>query len=108
MASSTQPLRVLPPDVYDALELSALAYGGIGGGAYVDRENDSAFSPAIAPRCIIGHARWLAGTGGPVEDAIESIGIDPHVNDEVILSGNHERISWAEYCRRANIVRGEG
>jgi len=61
---------VLPADVYDALELSALIHGGIGSGCLskpsdeiVAGSDDSFWGPEYVevPSCIIGHALFLDG-----------------------------------------------
>lgn len=49
----TATKRVLPADVYDTLELSALAYGGIGAGRAFD-------CPDGDPVCISGHIYFAA------------------------------------------------
>lgn len=51
-------MRTLQKDVYDALELSALVYGGIGKGSYAEPEMEGVRG---APVCAIGHARELDG-----------------------------------------------
>lgn len=92
--------RVLPADVYDAFELSAFAHGGIGGG--------KAFDYLGHPVCILGHRDHICGSlpgRNAVDRALESAGLGIDLNDEhTPLDGS--RISWAEYCRRLNIVRG--
>jgi hypothetical protein len=81
-----KPKIVLPADIFDTLELSAYAFGGIGAGTYNDGEDDAtdfvgeegellnfrrgydvefqgADAPApklIAPVCAVGHAAFAA------------------------------------------------
>jgi hypothetical protein len=98
--------RVLPADVYDTLELSALAYGGIGGGMYFEY-GAADFRPK-GPLCAIGHIAF-AMPGEPPDNTWDAVDllwpIDSTDNDRAVgKSGN--RISFAEWCRRLNVVRG--
>lgn len=51
MTTMNTPRRILHADVYDALELSALAEGGIGAGQYFEE-----YVPSSAPFCAVGRA----------------------------------------------------
>lgn len=93
---------MLPADIYDALELSALAFGGIGRG--IDWLNDS--EGATCPICVHGHANYLEDGTDAISRALYEAGISRYENDKRIV-GSGGRISWATYCRRGNIVRGE-
>lgn len=111
--------RILPPDVYDALELSALAFDGIGSVFTWDVDGHT-------PRCLIGHIETLAGTQWRSEhsvqvgelrvallaafDAKTMLGVAFKGNDSAFTRDEQyagTRLPWAEYCRRLNIVRGE-
>jgi hypothetical protein len=90
-------------NLYDALEMTALAYGGIGRGN-LTREGG-------APSCFYGHVGFLAGAyycspgTDPIWDLARDTGIDAYRdNDRVVPPGR--RLSWREFCRRLHIVRG--
>ena len=93
--------RVLPADVYDTLEFSALVYGGIGRDLYWDY-NDT-------PCCIHGHAMMAAGSASwinslnPIVIALRDAGIHEKLNDRAV---GDDRISFRTWCRRLNVVRG--
>lgn len=97
---------VLPADIYDALELSALAFNGIGHGRFDDGGDDDG---TLCPRCVHGHAMFAdnnaSGAPSDLTDALWRAGLTYGTNDMIV--GQGERISWDEYCRRGNIVRGE-
>lgn len=106
--NTQQTVRVLPADVYDALELSAYVYKGVGRW-YMEEDNG-------APNCIIGQARFLddASWTGEVETTLRKAGINIVSNDDIVRDAinagkgkKNGRISWREYVKRANIVRGE-
>jgi hypothetical protein len=109
-----QHIITLPADVYDALELSAIAYGGIGEGTFGDWKDGN----GTGPRCIVGHAWCLregqpAHAGSAVSQALSAAGIDVSFNDRLVKRALDEgagigddRISWDEYVKRGNIVRG--
>lgn len=117
--------RVLPADVYDALELSALVHGGIGATVRFLPDNG-------APCCIVGHAQFLDGlnadsgmdgcdryvageVGAALETAFgESLYQVALTNDERLyrvaltneaVLGIREVIPWEEWCKRLNVVR---
>lgn len=110
---------ILPADVYDALEFSALVYGGIGAGAYRDYASDDYDNEAVAPRCILGHGAWITDAGyvgnADVFPVLVAAGIDERFNDTLVHDalkagkGNPRtmRISFGEYVALAGIVRGE-
>lgn len=98
--------RVLPADVFDTLELSALAYGGIGAGAFFIYDG---------PCCIHGHAYEAEGNGDVgISLALRFAGIHPAVNDCAVNRINERkhkkcesRVSFAEWCEELGVVRGE-
>jgi hypothetical protein len=106
--------RVLPADVYDTLELSALAYGGIGGGRFHDKRG--------APYCVRGHAAAAASSsdkdwyprGGPVNEALTDAGLGLAPNDRAVHSLNarrdgawlNRRVRFEDWCKELNVVRG--
>ena len=101
----TAPKRVLPADVYDALELSAYAYGGVGGGRFWDVGTEE------VPFCIHGHAEFV-GTrehGDEVVRALYAAGITIDANDVTVdqLAPKGGRISFRRWCRALNVVRGD-
>jgi hypothetical protein len=91
---------VLPADVYDTLEFSALVYGGIGSGTW--REGGR-------PVCYVGH---LACAGVIASEMFESepFGINEEMNDEAVAGAFGlvaPRIPFVEWCKRLNVVRGK-
>ena len=95
----------LDKDVYDTLELSALAFRGIGYGRYY-----SGCDTQRQPNCIVGHASWT----GIISDPLRGTGelLDAALNDQAVLAYNaaHGRLSqtpltWKQYCKQRNIVR---
>jgi hypothetical protein len=116
--TTTQQKRVLPADAYDFLELSALAYGGIGAEAWADKgfSRPDVNQGIAAQCCLFGHAS--AGGDDPytneVTDALEAVGILLHENDVAVHAinarkhaGDNDRVSWDEYRAELNIVRGD-
>jgi hypothetical protein len=106
--------RVLPADVYDALELSALAYGGIG-------------QPEIhrgeAPCCLYGHLAEVSGTDSiwelrpEIDEALtrpELYGyVDGDTSDIAVRKINRSlgkpvesRVSFKQWCKELGVVRG--
>lgn len=113
MSAATK--RVLPADVFDALELSAMAFGGIGA-YYTNRD--------AAPHCVFGHAAFASGVpamfsqegaGTEVGHALCVAGISALNNDDAvaaILARTHRRrdtgkATFAEWCAELGVVRGE-
>ena len=121
---------VLPADVYDALELSALVHGGIGAECFTVYEDTDDDTPP-PPLCVVGHAEFLDNTRvgnqiqGPVVSAlaaaleIESNAFGPLfaendravrklVNgDETVQVRNNARVTWEQWCKETGVVRGE-
>src|SRR5437764_523284 len=101
---NARTVRTLPADVYDALELSAYAFGGIGMGRYSEYE----LGFARAPVCAIGHAAWLDNDSlrGDVAVALQAAHIAETVNDKAvrrILRGVGGRVSFADWCAALNV-----
>jgi hypothetical protein len=110
MLATDQPRRVLPADVYDALELSAEAYGGVG----VHHWFEDVAGENI-PCCIQGHGFFVDNGYGDVLRALTSA-FDGHsfsvvsANDGCFTIEERTakaRIPFAEWCDRLNVVRGE-
>lgn len=101
---------VLPADVYDTLELSALAYGGVGGGWHFDSREQPP-----TPLCAYGHAAFAdALPRNDVTRALGDAGIGPFGNDDAVARINerrgkfcYARVSFEEWCQALNVVRGE-
>ena len=117
MITSTPPTRVLPADIFDALEFSALVHGGIGARQYFAQEDHR------APLCIIGHACFLDGRDAPlglswsnsvggVERAVRQLGLCiVHENDNAVdrLADSEDpdaRIPFDAWCQALGVVRG--
>ncbi len=113
--------RVLPADVYDALELSALVHGGIGGGTFGmlgDRPSNSMWesSDCGTPRCIHGHAIWITGDHfTSIRAVISDAEIGMKVNDDAVARINarlgtpdyYTRVPFADWCAELGVERGE-
>jgi hypothetical protein len=99
--------RVLPADVYDALELSALAFGGIGGGDY---------ACGGEPLCVHGHLSAMCGyeTWQFAEEATVGYALlNATENDQAVATINRRRGKPAEsrvpfdlWCAELGVVRG--
>lgn len=101
-------MRVLPAKVYDAIQLSALMYGGIGAGRWADGE---------VPVCYVGHLHATGNIKSLL--ALDPFGISELHNDEAVMGcrltlpvtldvGKRAgRISFEEWCKRLDVVRGE-
>jgi hypothetical protein len=135
--NTRRPQLVLPADVYDTLELSAFAHGGIGADSYntgndsateyVDDEGgllgrfgrpaDGAESPALgAPVCAVGHAAFAAiPRRFGWYNLINGNTIDE--NDEAVMHINkrkgktgaevYNRVTFEEWVSELNIRRGD-
>lgn len=108
---SAAEMCILPGDVYDALHLSALAFGGIGAGMFCV-EGDAPWDSAPirtgngTPVCAIGHAIFLDGQyRGPncLADVVGNAMGGGAVNDGAFAPGEG-RIPFREWCRRLNVV----
>ena len=100
--------RVLPADVYDALEFSALVEGGIGAGRYFVNGGK------MVPYCIYGHAYELdRECGSTVLAALANAGVSVSVNDRAVHAINkrrrqprYARVSFADWCAEMGVERG--
>jgi hypothetical protein len=103
--ATSQPLRVLPDDVYDALEFAAEVYGGVGRGSWWRFAGPQ---DEYEPWCGVGLAHFL-DTGEaelPVSTALCRTGLRESDNDEALVDVPLlSRISFSEWCRRLNVVR---
>lgn len=108
-------MRVLPADVYDMLELSALAFGGIGGPDVWEGDGDDAFN---CPVCIYGHAAFAVAASsimdGPIYRALERVDINGGIESDGAVYRVNERkrrprtsrIPFPEWCAELGVVRG--
>lgn len=103
-------VRVLPADVFDALELSAEAFGGIGAG-FMYHHGDR-----FRPCCIHGLAEFAeANEGYRLNDALFGAGIGGNDNDAAVYAINARKdpngyndtpVTFAEWASELNVVRG--
>lgn len=106
--------RILPADVYDTLELAALAYGGVGQGSWTTVGVDG----EVVPVCAHGLAEFADNTAfldhsSPLRMALRLAGVTIEANDTTVRNwqARHKansltRMPWDEYCAALNIVRG--
>lgn len=110
---STGIARVLPADVFDAMEFSALAFGGIGPFSVMTLRR---------PCCAYGHAAFVcdvipvASCDAKTTDAgvaLASAGITVVINDRAVLAINERagrpmkrRVSFADWCAELGVERG--
>jgi hypothetical protein len=112
MSEKPSPV-VLDPDIYDALELSCEAFGGIGAHSVSDLTRKDQL-------CIVGHLNF-GHQGNPycwsdlTDTVAQSFGSWNEMvrrnNDTVErMTGEHgltfTRVSWQDFAREANIIRG--
>ena len=123
---------VLPADVYDALELSALVHGGIGAEYFIAEAVGDNPPP---PLCVMGHAEFLdnaymaSAARVPVTRAVlaafglneaQGYGLGPifsandravrklvHGNADVPVLDSGKRVTWEQWCKETGVVRGE-
>jgi hypothetical protein len=106
---------VLPADMYDALELSAHAHGGIGAPRVFDVGD-------ATPCCFYGHASFVTNNGP--EDSINNVISDKlckhiagpgYYSDEAVYAINvrlgkgsrcGDRVTFKQWAKEMNIVRG--
>lgn len=118
MPNTTKPVRVLDADVYDALELSALVYGGIGAGS-VNEYGEKPF-------CVLGHIGFAANSDVFVDGAYAAMraalgvaftgregGLVADVNNDAVRAINRRhgdpqdsRVPFAAWCAELGIMRG--
>lgn len=115
---TTAGKRVLPADVYDFLELSALAEGGISAGKFTRFDGRDLAHCG----CIHGHAgQALAddlelpcAEADEAREALLAAGIDFPENDEAVRAINCRKgipfaddpVTWREFVTELNVVRG--
>jgi hypothetical protein len=109
--------RVLPADVYDTLEFSALVFHGIGQpNVFTDARNFGT-GGCGEPVCILGHAAFATDTNSGFHNrigyALHAAGVAGRISDETVRRINarkkvsqYARVSWEEFTRELNIVRG--
>lgn len=111
-------MRVLPADVYDTLEFSALAFEGIGSWNVYARPAPSLPADPNYTCCIIGHAIVAAdddSQDNPIVRTLDTAQIDVIKNDKAVNEINQRkgvsdldaRITFQEWCKELNVVRGE-
>lgn len=95
---------VLPADVYDTLEFSALVFGGIGHSHSLDGDG--------SPLCAVGHCIIADGRSGDMMKAVILAVEQDHGgpvslwNDSGFLP-SEGRISFDDWCARLNVLRGD-
>lgn len=116
-------VRVLPADVFDAIELEALVYGGIGAGLFFKEiiRDDGGLNEHV-PYCVWGMQSDLEETStiniiNPITEvaiALRSVGIGTGTNDSAVTKVNARRhrpvlnrISFKSWAEELNVVRGE-
>jgi hypothetical protein len=106
-------IKPLPADVFDTLEIMALAVGGVGHHA------DYIWGTPTIPYCIHGLAKASETYPGQpdskyIENILYSYGISREYNDRVVsqilekksLDKKRHRISFKEWCEGTKVVRG--
>lgn len=120
---TTQTQRVLPADVYDTLEFSSLAFGGIGGGYLTEEQRRGEYdsSPASAtPFCVIGHAGVATQASywfNPITEALNKAFLSiPAVENNLAVKKINERrhakddrarVTFRQWCKELGVVRGD-
>lgn len=114
--------RILPADVFDALELGAEAFGGIGGGSYYEPNKTDYGVDFNRPMCAIGMARFVEGQDGwnhsvepGLETTLRAAGINGFESDVAVATVNRRlraasdvaRVPFSDWCAELGIVRGE-
>ena len=110
------PRKTLPPDLYDFLELSALAFGGIGAGQYLKTDTDT-------PYCALGHVgkgergfgrTLLAPLPFELRRTLRQAKVTEAENDAAVRALNlrhgrspNARVTFKQWAKALNIVRGE-
>lgn len=111
--------RVLPADVYDALEFGALAVDGIGAKRFFDPQKLYPFlEDHNAPVCALGLAAFVDGcdpfTSGPVAMALHGARIYPSTSDHAVHNVNLRRgsadttarVPFPDWASELGITRG--
>lgn len=109
--------REMHPDVYDYLELAALAFGGIGRGVFYDRTEFGTVDENC-PVCAHGFG-FVAEEGNligetEVTQELSRLGIKYSTNDVAVREINerlgrdtYTRVTWPQYTKQLGIVRAE-
>jgi hypothetical protein len=106
--SAATAKRVLPADVYDALELAALAFDGIGAGFMYHYNNTD------MPCCVHGLAQF-ACDDMTMNNALFIAGIEGKDNDAAVAAINERKnpggytdtnVTFEEWCAELGVVRG--
>lgn len=109
--------RVLPADVYDALEFGALTVDGIGGKEFFEVGKGGYTYDPNKPVCAIGLANFLDGDGvGEVTRALNTAGIYPSLSDHAVYNVNMRRgvvrdaetarVPFPDWASELGITRG--
>lgn len=131
--STERAVRVLPADVFDYLELSALVEDGIGHATFSNRlpgtprDYGTVTPGTFRPCCIHGHGGQTKSAGltdvekREIVAALTDAGIGFAANDDAVIAilaqrgvtldttpGFYlQRVTWDEYVAELNIVRGD-
>lgn len=113
-----QKARVISADVYDALELQALALGGIGAGRWFRADSTKPRQLDIScPVCINGMGVSFGLSNDVLVSRVREIGVSTAENDTVVSDlraqgkgiadeFGHVRVPFADYAKKLNLVRG--
>jgi hypothetical protein len=128
--STSAAPKVLQRDIYDALELSAEATGGLKSGQLFDW-GDAPGSTEAVPVCLLGHAIFLderpdypyfynqmlfVEDRGPALKELNRLGVTPSQADDAInhvagvtrwRAGRRPRAPFAAVMQKLGIVRGD-
>lgn len=113
-----KPTITIPADIYDTLELSALAFGGIGAGTFTSLDD-----AGLVPFCALGHLGSGTSIGYEhdyraarvaLREAFGEAGYtvtmanDAAVREINLRKGNPTavRVTFEEWCEELNVVRG--
>jgi hypothetical protein len=118
----TKKQIVLHPDKFDALELAAMEFGGVGAGMWW-KDQDNGSVDYNCPICVNGLAVVAELPLEPFgfrDDMCPSDRADITTNqndrtvESLIKQGRYtvgqdgiERVTWADFCEELNVVRGE-
>lgn len=106
----------IPADIFDALEFSALAFGGIGAGLYNEYVFDADGERVpVAPYCIVGHTAAICGSTLTVSPTVyDRLQPSERDNDAAVRRINkrlgrklNTRVRWEEYVQEVGWERAE-
>ena len=124
----TKQVRVLAPEVFDTLELTALAFGGIGRGEWFARKTDTEpGDDQNCPVCAHGIALFAEDVKVPqgstysdrqtqsaISRALSDAGIGIFTNDDAVSRINdrlgrdgNARVTFEQWATQLNVVRGD-